>query len=145
MPNKNDIYQMDCSAVVYPYIATKDVNQSFTMEADLDTDIDPVRLKAAAQSLCERFPTMFVKLHTDSKGYALEHVHDVTPFVIFLKTTITLSALHTKRTELPLRCSTRYPTEAAESLCLSRSLLSITVQWVRRFRLRTEFFSKRIL
>ncbi|MBQ3150182.1 MAG: hypothetical protein IJB86_02925 [Clostridia bacterium] len=82
MPNKNDIYQMDCSAVVYPYIATKDVNQSFTMEADLDTDIDPVRLKAAAQSLCERFPTMFVKLHTDSKGYALEHVHDVTPFVM---------------------------------------------------------------
>ncbi len=82
MPNKNDLYRMDCSAVVYPYIGTKDINQSFTMEADLFEDIDPERLKKAVQSLCERFPTMFVTLKKDNKEYMLRHVHDTSSFVM---------------------------------------------------------------
>ena len=73
---------MDCSAVIYPYIGTKDVNQSFTMEADLFEDIDVERLKTAVQSLCERFPTMFVRLKKQDRGYVLEHVHDTAPFIM---------------------------------------------------------------
>lgn len=75
------LYPMECSATVYPYLATKTVNQIFCMEADLDTQIDPARLKTVAQKLCERFPTMFVRLYKDAFGYKLEHVRDVTPFI----------------------------------------------------------------
>ncbi len=85
-----DLFTMDCSAVVYPYFARKTINHSFTMEADLDREIDPKLLREVAQSMCERFPTMFVRLHRDAFGYKLEHVHDVTPFVMPRASTINL-------------------------------------------------------
>ena len=81
MSNAN-LYQMDCSAIVYPYFATDKIQHSFTMEADLDREIDPVLLKTVVQRLCERFPTLFVRLHREKLGYKLEHVHDVTPFIM---------------------------------------------------------------
>ena len=87
---KNDLYQMDCSAVVYPYFATETIHHSFTMEADLDREIDPVLLRDVVQSMCERFPTMFVRLRWDKFNYKLEHVHDVTPFVLPRASTINL-------------------------------------------------------
>ena len=73
---------MDCFAIVYPYFATDKIQHSFTMEADLDREIDPVQLKTVVQRLCERFPTLFVRLHREKLGYKLEHVHDVTPFIM---------------------------------------------------------------
>ena len=79
---KNDLFSMDCSAVVYPYFATDTINHSFTMEADIDREIDPGLLRQVVQDLCERFPTMFVRLRWDKFSYRLEHVHDVTPFVM---------------------------------------------------------------
>ena len=85
-----DLFTMDCSAVVYPYFARKTINHSFTMEADLDREIDPKLLREVAQSMCERFPTMFVRLHRDAFGYKLKHVHDVTPFVMPRASTINL-------------------------------------------------------
>ena len=78
----NTFYQMDCSALVYPYFATKSIHHSFTMEVDLDREIEPDRLLKVVQSLCERFPTLFVRLHRETFGFKLEHVHDVTPFVM---------------------------------------------------------------
>ena len=80
--SKGNLFTMDCSAVVYPYFATDIINHSFTMEADIDREIDPALLLEVVQSMCERFPTMFVRLHRDLLGYKLEHVHDVTPFVM---------------------------------------------------------------
>ena len=81
MSNGN-LYQMDCSAIVYPYLATDKIQHSFTMEADLDREIDPELLKTVVQRLCERFPTLFVRLRREKLGYKLEHVHDVTPFIM---------------------------------------------------------------
>lgn len=81
MANTN-LYQMDCSAIVYPYFAKDKIQHSFTMEADLDRDIDPELLKTVVQRFSERFPTLFVRLHRDKFGYKLEHVHDVTPFIM---------------------------------------------------------------
>ena len=81
MPCKT-IFPMDCSAIVYPYFATDTINHSFTMEVDLDRDIEPDRLLRVAQKFCERFPTLFVRLYKDKFGYKLEHVEDVTPFVM---------------------------------------------------------------
>ena len=34
------------------------------------------------ERLCERFPTLFVRLRRNAFGYKLEHVHDVTPFIM---------------------------------------------------------------
>ena len=81
---------MDCSATVYPYFATDTINHSFTMEADIDRDIDPKLLYDVVQSMCERFPTMFVRLRRDAFGYYLEHVHDVTPFVLPRASTVNM-------------------------------------------------------
>ena len=78
----NKLFTMDCSAVVYPYFATDKINHSFTMDADIDREIDPALLVDVVQSMCERFPTLFVRLHRDKLGYKLEHVHDVKPFVM---------------------------------------------------------------
>ena len=85
-----DLIAMDCSAVAYPYFATETNNHAFTMEADLDRDIDPKLLHDVAQSMCERFPTLFVRLHKDGFGYQLEHVHDVTPFVLPRASTVNM-------------------------------------------------------
>lgn len=74
-------YTMDCSAIVYPYFATKTINHAFTIEADLDREIDPKILSEVAQKLCPRFPTLFVRLCAETFGYKLEHVSDVTPFI----------------------------------------------------------------
>ena len=76
------VFPMDASATVYPYIATRTINHAFTMEVSLDCDVEPDRLRAVAQRMVERFPTLFVRMHIDAFGYKLEHVHDVTPFVM---------------------------------------------------------------
>ena len=56
------VYELDCSATVYPYLATSRVNQIFRMALELDTDVDPDVLRRAVQSMPRRFPTMFVTL-----------------------------------------------------------------------------------
>ena len=76
------IFPMDASATVYPYIATKTIHHSFTMEVSLDRDVEPDRLERVVARMCERFPTLFVRMHVDAFGYKLEHVHDVTPFIM---------------------------------------------------------------
>lgn len=76
------VFPMDASATVYPYIVTKTIHHSFTMEVSLDRDIEPDRLRAVVARMCERFPTLFVRMHTDAFGYKLEHVHDVTSFIM---------------------------------------------------------------
>lgn len=76
------VFQMDASAIAYPYFATRTINHSFTMEVSLDRDVEPERLRAVVGRMCERFPTLFVRMHTDAFGYKLEHVHDVTPFIM---------------------------------------------------------------
>lgn len=76
------IYTMDCSAIVYPYFATDTINHSFTIEADIDREIDPVLLKEVAQKLVSRYPSLFVRLRKEAFGYKLEHVSDVTPFMM---------------------------------------------------------------
>lgn len=76
------VFPMDASATAYPYFATKTINHSFTMEVSLDRDVDPGRLRTVVERMCERFPTLFVRMRMDAFGYKLEHVHDVTPFIM---------------------------------------------------------------
>ena len=76
------VFPMDASGTVYPYFADDVIHHSFTMEVSLDRDIEPDRLRKVTERMCERFPTLFVRLHTDAFGYKLEHVHDVTPFIM---------------------------------------------------------------
>lgn len=76
------VFPMDASATVYPYIATKTIHHSFTMEVSLDRDVEPDRLKTVVERMIERFPTLFVRMHRGAFGYKLEHVHDATPFLM---------------------------------------------------------------
>ena len=76
------VFPMDASATVYPYFATKTIQHSFTMEVSLDREIEPDRLRTVVERMCERFPTLFVRMRKDAFGYKLEHVHDVTPFIM---------------------------------------------------------------
>lgn len=82
MKTQDELYTLDCSATIYPYIGRKDLNQSFHMEADLDRDVDPERLRAVVRKLCERVPTMFVCLHKDALGYKLRHLHETDELVM---------------------------------------------------------------
>lgn len=70
------IYDLDCSATVYPYLATKRVNQIFRMALDLDTEIDVAVLRRAVKNMPRRFPTMFVTLLRDKDTYRLETMRD---------------------------------------------------------------------
>lgn len=76
------VFPMDASAIAYPYFATRTIHHSFTMEVSLDRDVNPDRLRTVVERLCERFPTLFVRLRRNAFGYKLEHVHDVTPFIM---------------------------------------------------------------
>lgn len=67
-----DVFALDCSATVYPYLATKKVNQIFRMALELDEEIDLDALRAAARKMPRRFPTMFVTLRKDSDTYRLQ-------------------------------------------------------------------------
>lgn len=77
----DEVFDLDCSATIYPYIGTKDINQSFHMEADIDRDVDVERLKAAVQKMCDRTPTMFVCLQEHALGYKLRRLHDTQSLV----------------------------------------------------------------
>ncbi len=66
------VYALDCSATVYPYLATKKVNQIFRMALELDETIDPDVLRRAVRDLPRRFPTMFVTLRCDRDTYRLQ-------------------------------------------------------------------------
>lgn len=77
----DEVFDLDCSATIYPYIGTKDVNQSFHMEADIDSEVDVARLKAAVQKMCARMPTMFVCLQENALGYKLRRLHDTQSLV----------------------------------------------------------------
>ena len=70
------VYDLDCSATVYPYLATKQVNQIFRMALELDTQIDPVILRKAVRNMPKRFPTMFVTLRKDPDTFRLETMRD---------------------------------------------------------------------
>ena len=72
------VYDLDCSATVYPYLATKRVNQIFRMEAELDTQIDLAVLRKAVRNMPRRFPTMFVMLRKDKDTFRLETMRDPT-------------------------------------------------------------------
>ncbi len=76
------LFQMDCSATVYPFFATDTIHHSFTMEVDLDRDVDPDLLLRVAEKFPKRFPTLFVRLHKDAFGYMLEHVPSPKPFIM---------------------------------------------------------------
>ena len=66
------VYALDCSATVYPYLATKRVNQIFRMALELDTEIDPARLRTVVRGMTARFPTMFVTLRKDRDTFRLQ-------------------------------------------------------------------------
>ena len=70
------VYELDCSATVYPYLATKRVNQIFRMALELDTDVDPEVLRTALKRMPARFPTMFVTLRKDHDTYRLQTMRD---------------------------------------------------------------------
>ena len=70
------VYALDCSATVYPYLATKKVNQIFRMALDLDEEIDVDVLREAVRNMPQRFPTMFVMLRKDRDTYRLQTMPD---------------------------------------------------------------------
>ena len=69
---KCGVYALDCSATVYPYLATKKVNQIFRMALELDEIIDLDVLRRAVRGMPRRFPTMFVTLRKDRDTYRLQ-------------------------------------------------------------------------
>ncbi len=69
---KRGVYALDCSATVYPYLATKTVNQIYRMALELDEIIDVDVLRRAVQGMPSRFPTMFVTLRKDRDTYRLQ-------------------------------------------------------------------------
>ena len=71
-----DVYALDCSATVYPYLATKKVNQIFRMALELDEEIDVAVLREAVRGMPKRFPTMFVMLRKDRDTYRLQTMQD---------------------------------------------------------------------
>lgn len=75
-PAGTGVYDLDCSATVYPYLATKKVNQIFRMALELDEEIDVAVLRKAVQDMPRRFPTMFVTLRRDRDAYRLETMRD---------------------------------------------------------------------
>lgn len=79
--NNYDVFQLDSAAIAYPYFASKNTAHSFTLEAKLDKKINPEALKIAANNLFDRFPSIFVRLKKQSRGYALEHFREVSAFV----------------------------------------------------------------
>ena len=79
--NDHDIFQLDSAAIAYPYFASADTAHSFTLEAKLDEEINPEALKSAVEALFDRFPSIFVRLKKQSRGYVLEHFRDVSAFV----------------------------------------------------------------
>ena len=70
------VYSLDCSATVYPYLATKKVNQIFRMALELDEEIDVSVLRDAVRNMPQRFPTMFVMLRKDRDTYRLQTMTD---------------------------------------------------------------------
>ena len=70
------IFALDCSATVYPYLATKKVNQIFRMALELDEQIDLDVLRKAVRNMPKRFPTMFVVLRKDRDTYRLQTMTD---------------------------------------------------------------------
>ncbi len=66
------VYALDCSATVYPYLATKKVNQIYRMALELDEEIDVGVLCKAVRNMPRRFPTMFVTLRKDRDTYRLQ-------------------------------------------------------------------------
>ena len=66
------VYALDCSATVYPYLATKRVNQIYRMALELDTQIDVQILRRVVRNMPRRFPAMFVTLRKDKDTYRLE-------------------------------------------------------------------------
>ena len=69
---KPGVYDTDCSATVYPYLATGRVNQIFRMALELDTEIDVAVLRRVVRKMPDRFPTMFVTLRKDRDTFRLE-------------------------------------------------------------------------
>ena len=70
------VYQLDCSATVYPFLATKKVSQIFRMALELDTNIDTNILRRIVKRMPQRFPTIFVTLKRDKDTYRLETMRD---------------------------------------------------------------------
>ena len=70
------VYALDCSATVYPYLATKKVNQIFRMALELDEEIDVDVLRKAVLKMPQRFPTMFVTLRCDRDTYRLQTMRE---------------------------------------------------------------------
>ncbi len=70
------VFDLDCSATVYPFLATKKVGQIFRMALELDTQIDLSVLKRVVKRMPRRFPTMFVTLRQDKDTYRLETTSD---------------------------------------------------------------------
>ncbi|MBQ7596228.1 MAG: hypothetical protein IJU45_06155, partial [Clostridia bacterium] len=70
------IFDLDCSATVYPFLATKKVAQIFRMALELDTQIDPDLLRRIVKKMPRRFPAMFVNLRRDKDTYRLETTSD---------------------------------------------------------------------
>lgn len=79
--NNYKTFQLDSAAIAYPYFATSKTAHSFTLEATLDKEVDPEALKNAVNTVSDRFPSMFVRLKKQSRGYVLEHFRDVSSFV----------------------------------------------------------------
>ncbi len=79
--NDYKTFQFDSAAIAYPYFASAKTAHSFILEAKLDKEIDPEALKKAVQSLFDRFPSIFVRLKKQFRGYVLEHFRDVSAFV----------------------------------------------------------------
>lgn len=73
---RTDVFALDCSATVYPYLATKKVNQIFRMALELDEEVDVDVLRKALRDMPRRFPTMFVMLRRDRDTYRLQTIPD---------------------------------------------------------------------
>ena len=76
------IFELDSSAIIYPFVATEEITHGYTMEADIDEMVDVDILKQAADNVCSRFPSLFVALKKVKRGYALKHEKCGSAFVM---------------------------------------------------------------
>lgn len=74
--DKNEKYtDLDGAGIIYPYVANKDWNSVYRVEARLKTTVDFTKLEDAVKIMRNKYPYFFSRISTHGKKYVLKRAY----------------------------------------------------------------------
>lgn len=74
--DKNEKYtDLDGAGIIYPYVANKDWNSVYRVEARLKTTVEFTKLEEAVKIMRSKYPYFFSRISTHGKKYVLKRAY----------------------------------------------------------------------